>query len=296
MRIFISGITGTLGTALAKYHHANGDTVFGCARNESKVVQWMIENGTTTATVFVTDAITLTNKYSDCGRILHSMDRLYHCSAMKHVDICEKQPIEAFYQNATIAERVASACRMTKVPMVFISSDKACMPQGVYGATKLIAERAVLSHGGGVVRLGNIIGSSGSVFKIWKDSIDKGLPVNITDREMTRYFISVEDATKFVVNNSASCTLAIPLDMKSARMGLIAEILRVKYSATINIIGMRVGETLDQWLVAPGELELVDNENKTILLCSSGTPSKGRNSSFNITWLPHDLLKIAGVI
>lgn len=298
MRVFITGITGTLGTALANLHHSGGDRVWGCARNESKAWEWSRVNPRD-ITLFVADAFSLTNPHSDCGRLLHSMDRVYHCAAMKHVDVCEKQPPEACWENVELTDNVSSVCEGAKVPLVFISSDKACLPQGVYGATKLIAERCVLQRGGAVVRLGNLIGSSGSVFKVWKDAVEKGEPIKLTDPDMTRYFIPVEDAARFVADNFVAGVVSIPDPMKAARMGDVARRLldvcdNWKKNQT-EVIGRREGETLHQWLVAPGERATRDAG--AVMLTGDGeTYWHGMTSESAPMWDVDQLLKVAGVI
>jgi FlaA1/EpsC-like NDP-sugar epimerase len=183
MRVFITGITGTLGTALAEAHHRTGDVVFGCSRGESRVVEWMRARPGV-ATIYLSDACHLHHP-SDAARVLPSMDRLYHCAAMKHVDVCEAQPQEAVRQNVDCITSLAVRCEELGVPMVSVSSDKACLPQGVYGATKLIGERVALAHGAAVVRLGNLIASSGSVFAVWGRAVAEGWPVKVTGRETT---------------------------------------------------------------------------------------------------------------
>ena len=144
MRVFITGITGTLGTELARLHRDRGDEVLGCARNEAKVVEWL-DRRPRVATVLVCDAFRLSMADTDAGRLLKTIDRVYHCAAMKHVDVCERMPAEAFYQNVVVTGAIAGACEAARVRLVFASSDKACLPMGAYGASKLMAEKLVVS-------------------------------------------------------------------------------------------------------------------------------------------------------
>jgi FlaA1/EpsC-like NDP-sugar epimerase len=297
MNVFITGITGTLGTALAKLHHSGGDRVWGCARNEANVFKWTLANPGLAA-VFLADARSLADAPSDCGRCLLSMkaegDVVYHCAAMKHVDLCEKHPYEAVRQNVELTASVAGACESHGVACVLVSSDKACLPHGAYGASKLLAERCALARNAIVVRLGNLIGSSGSVFSLWRDRLAAGLSIQVTDPDMTRYFIPVDEAARFIVDVVRD-GVNVPRNMKSARMGDVAEAIcgNGGWCGKIEVVGARPGETRHQWLVAPGEPEKVFED--VILLGRGGNPSAGRSSETAQRWGVQELLKIAGV-
>jgi FlaA1/EpsC-like NDP-sugar epimerase len=288
MRVFITGITGTLGTAIAKLHHKRGDQIWGCARNEANICRWLIENPKM-ATIFVDDARNLDEPSSDQCRSLKDCDVCYHCAAMKHVDLCEQNQYSAWYENVLIPAIVSSTCKELGIRLVFSSSDKACLPQSVYGATKLSAERLVASRGGAVVRLGNLIGSSGSVFSKWVEQISKGHRPKITHMDMTRYFIPVQSAAKFMVEQGIPGKITIP-EMKSTRMGTIITKLGMGYDE----IGLRPGETLNQWLVAPGDRIEKDN-GKRMILGEGDVCETGMNSETAEQWDAYDLLGLAGL-
>jgi FlaA1/EpsC-like NDP-sugar epimerase len=288
VRIFITGMSGTLGSALAKLHYSRGDQVWGCSRSESRAVEWLASNSHL-ATLFLTDASALANTGSDVGRLLPSMDRVYHTAAMKHVDRCEQQPIEAFEQNTTLTEIASDACRATKVEMVLISSDKACNATNVYGASKLLAERIAIRDGHSVIRLGNLVGSSGSVFSFWRDAVKKREPIKVTDPEMTRFFIGVDDAAKFVADNCWKGRVAIPNPLLAVRMGDVANAIG---GSNVQVIGPRPGETRHQWLVAPGESF---DRHKAIVLGKGDVSERGICSETAERWKVVDLLSLAGI-
>lgn len=256
MRVFITGITGTLGTALALLHRERGDDVLGCARNEGKVVEWL-DRRPRVATVLVGCASRLGQYDSDVGRLLKTVDRVYHCSAMKHVDVCEQMPAEAFYQNVCITGAVVTACERARVPLVFASTDKACLPTGAYGASKLMAEKVVVRHGGTAVRFGNLIGSFGSVFDRWNADAPSGRPVKVTDRLMTRFFMAVWEAAVFMAKagDDGNAGVRVPAGfIRAAEMGRVADAYaRAKGLPGVEVIGLRPGETAHQWMCAPGE-------------------------------------------
>lgn len=255
MKVFITGLSGTLGTALARLHSEKGDEVWGCARSEDRCLRWRRENSGI-ARLIIGDCINLLNPLHAICAILPTCERLYHCAAIKHVDVCEENIVEAINQNVMATAAVAVACHNNAVEMVLASTDKAYKPMGVYGATKLQAEKLTLSHGGVVVRFGNLIGSSGSVFKLWADAVKRGERIKLTHPDMTRYFLPVKKAAQFMAGcwaskNSALRGVSWPR-MKSARMGDIATAL----GAGIDVIGMRPGETMHQELA-----EGVSSEN-----------------------------------
>jgi UDP-glucose 4-epimerase len=103
---------------------------------------------------------------------------------------------------------------------IFSSSDKAVDPFNVYGCTKMIAERLVLNNNGLVFRWGNIVGSRGSVIPKFINCIKKNNPINITDIDMTRFWLLIEDAVDFMVSKLDSPSgIYIPLDdMKAASL------------------------------------------------------------------------------
>src|ERR1017187_6044126 len=227
MMVFITGLTGTLGTAIAKVHRDRGDVVVGCARSEAKAVEWLRENPDL-AILRLCDAKDLEQR-----TMLDGVNKLYHCAAMKHVDMCESDILEAVQQNVHLVDSVSKACYSARIPMVHISTDKACSPCGVYGATKLIAERIALQRGATVVRFDNLIGSSGSVFQLWKQSMDRGQRIRLTDRRMTRFFIPVREAAEYVISvPHRDCTFPT---MKAACMGDVASALRPDFDE----IGLR---------------------------------------------------------
>lgn len=246
-RIFITGLTGTLGTAIAKLHHAKGDIVLGCSRSEDRAIKWLRENKNT-ATLILGDAAYLADTQSQLGSIIHSVDRVYHLAAMKHVDLCELHPYEAFTQNVHLTSLISQVCEKYEKELIFSSSDKACLPISTYGATKLLGEKIVLNSGGSVVRLGNIIGSSGSVFKKWAESNT----IELTDPDMTRFFIEVDNAAIIMSECYTPGNINVP-KLHSARMGDIVDKLTIpslhrKHNKKVNIIGRRPGETQHQLL------------------------------------------------
>ena len=127
-------------------------------------------------------------------------DIVLHAAAYKHVQMVEMNPNEGFRNNTEATGSLVNLAKASGVKrLVFISTDKAVHPKSVMGRTKREAEKLVLAAGYTVVRFGNVFGSSGSVIELWREQIANGGPVTVTDRRMTRYFMSVQEAVSLVL-------------------------------------------------------------------------------------------------
>ncbi len=152
---------------------------------------------------------------ADCkepGRMLETMQRfkpsvVFHAAAYKHVPLMEANPLEAVRNNAIATRITAETAAASKVErFVLISTDKACNPKTVMGASKAMAEWIVEAAGHkhpatrfACVRFGNVLASSGSVVPIFRSQIERGGPVTVTHREMTRYFMTIPEAVQLVI-------------------------------------------------------------------------------------------------
>ena len=143
-------------------------------------------------------------------------DTVYHAAAHKHVPLMEANPMEAVKNNIYGTKNVAEAAKFAKVSkFVMISTDKAVNPTNVMGASKRIAEMIVtgISEKGlksdeagtklSAVRFGNVLGSRGSVIPLFKAQIAKGGPITLTDKKMTRYFMTIPEASRLVIQSGA---------------------------------------------------------------------------------------------
>lgn len=135
---------------------------------------------------------------------------VYHAAAHKHVPLMEKNPREAIKNNIFGTKNLAEASKTANVEaFVMISTDKAVNPPNVMGATKRIAEMIVtgLNESGKTkfvaVRFGNVLNSSGSVIPVFKEQIEKGGPITVTDFRMTRYFMTIPEASRLVMQAGA---------------------------------------------------------------------------------------------
>ncbi|MDT2767641.1 nucleoside-diphosphate sugar epimerase/dehydratase [Globicatella sulfidifaciens] len=195
-------------------------------------------------------------------------DIVYHAAAHKHVPLMEMNPIESYKNNILGTYNVATAVHETGVKkMVMISTDKAVNPPNVMGASKRVAEliiTGIAQQSDSIfcaVRFGNVLGSRGSVIPVFTKQIAEGGPVTVTDFRMTRYFMTIPEASKLVIHAGAFAKSGevFVLDMgEPVKIVDLAKklILLSGYSENeIEIVesGIRPGEKLFEEILLDGE-------------------------------------------
>lgn len=185
----------------------------------------------------------------------HEPDIVFHAAAHKHVPIVEEQPLAAIANNVFGTETVASVAAAHGARVVLLSTDKAVAPASVMGATKRVAEERVLASGGTVLRLGNVLGSRGSVTEVFARQIARGGPLTVTDPSARRYFITMDEAVNLLLiaaaqfDSSALLAPALPAAHAIVDLaGLMARELAPEREIAIDFIGPRPGDKLTEAL------------------------------------------------
>jgi len=195
-------------------------------------------------------------------RAMNGVDIVVHAAAIKHVPICEYNPIEAIKTNIDGAVNVIDAAINSGVEKVInISTDKAVQPVNLYGATKMVAEKLFVqanSYSAGkktifsCSRYGNVIGSSGSIIPLFKEQREKG-EITITDEKITRFWITLDEGVKFVIRcieNMKGGEVFVP---KIPSMKIVDLAEAIAPAATKKIIGLRSGEKIHEVLLTSEE-------------------------------------------
>lgn len=200
----------------------------------------------------------------------HKPDFIFHAAAYKHVDVVEVNPIEAVSNNLLSLINILNCTKeLNNMTFIFVSTDKAVNPINHMGRSKRVGEIIVCSmnkiipkNNYSCVRFGNVIGSSGSLIPILNDQISKGGPITITDKEATRYFMTVQDAVNLTIEASNMenrglinvLNMGEPINIYS----MVKKILKdsnieinnqnKKDGLGVNFIGLRPGEKLHEEL------------------------------------------------
>ncbi len=232
-----------------------------------------------------TDYITVLGKVQDRDLLSHVFSHykpniVFHAAAYKHVPMVERNPWEAVFNNIFATRRLMQASMQYKVDrFILVSTDKAVRPTNVMGASKRFAEMIMQAHCGGktrfmAVRFGNVLGSSGSVIPLFRRQIELGGPVTVTDPEMTRYFMSIEEAAQLILQAASMGrgSEIFILEMGSpVRISQMArDLIRLcgkepDTEITIKYIGLRPGEKLYEELITEGE-GIVSTEHEKIMV------------------------------
>ena len=267
--VLITGGTGSLGKSLVSHflNNTNARRVIVFSRDELKQHAMRLDFSYNPRLRWFLGDI---RDIERLKRAFHNVDYVIHAAALKQVDTGEYNPMEFIKTNVLGSQNVIDASIDAGVKrVVALSTDKASSPINLYGATKLTADKLFVaannysfSYGTtfSVVRYGNVMGSRGSVIPFFKTLADQGKPLPITDLRMTRFWISIEQAVKFVVDSLEIMTggeLYVP---RIPSMKIVDLALAVAPTAELVEIGMRPGEKLHEEMIS------ADDSRRTILL------------------------------
>jgi UDP-N-acetylglucosamine 4,6-dehydratase len=196
-------------------------------------------------------------------RAFHGVDVVVHAAALKQVPACEYNPFEAIMTNVNGAKNVIDAAIDANVKKVLaLSTDKAVNPVNLYGATKLCAEKLFVqgnAYSGetgpkfACARYGNVVGSRGSVVPIFRSQAKTGGRISITDERMTRFWITLEQGVKFVINAIDKMHGGEIFVPKIPSMTLKELARTLAPESPVDIVGIRPGEKLHECLISEDE-------------------------------------------
>lgn len=283
--ILISGGTGSFGQSAVRYllKH-NISKVIVLSRDEKK--QWDMakeiqDNRVRYFIGSIRDKERLERAFQD-------VDYIIHAAALKQVPALEYNPIEAIQTNILGTQNVINAAIDQGVSkVIMLSSDKACNPINLYGATKLCAEKLMIASNAysrkkpmlSVVRYGNVTGSRGSVVELFEKQKETGT-LTITDDRMTRFWISIDNAVKFVfecLNRMQGGEIFIP---KLPSRKIIDVAKEIAPTASYKMIGVRPGEKLHEVLISKDESQYAE-EKEDCFIIRQGEPINDKQFQYS---------------
>ena len=224
---------------------------------------------------------------------------VFHAAAYKHVPIVELNPSEAVYNNIIGTRNIVEASHQFGVErFIMISTDKAVRPANVMGATKRVAEMITSCYASNPthfvsVRFGNVIGSEGSVVHLFKKQIERFGPLTVTHPEMTRYFMTIPEACKLILQAGAMgegaeifiLDMGTPIKIVDMAKDLIRRSgFKPGIDIEIKFIGLRPGEKLHEELITEGEGIVRTPHEKIFVL---------KGNTCDLTWLNQRIEELA---
>ncbi|WP_053081724.1 UDP-N-acetylglucosamine 4,6-dehydratase family protein [Listeria ivanovii] len=262
-KVLITGAGGSIGSEICRQVYALDPAeliLVGHGENSIYLIQNELMN-LPNKNVKVTAEIQELQDEKGMYRLMEKVkpDIVFHAAAHKHVPLMQSNPHSAVANNTIGTKYVAEAAGKANVKtFVLVSTDKAVGPRNVMGASKRIAEMIVAHLNNKyrtnytTVRFGNVLASRGSVVPLFLKQIEKGVPLTLTDQEMTRYFMTIEEAASLVIKAG---TITTDGDILVLNMGAAVKIKDIaerliamsgKKDITIQYTGIRDGEKLHE--------------------------------------------------
>lgn len=267
-KIFISGGTGSWGQMLISLLLQKYDVgqIICFSRNENQQVLMKRKFNSHKLKFILGDV----RDAETVNRATKNIDYIFHLAALKHVPLCEEMPEETIKTNINGTQNIINAALYNKVKkVIYVSSDKAVEPINIYGMTKAVGEKLIINANHlsdytkfVCIRGGNVMGSNGSVIPLFIDKIKQNLPITITDEQMTRFFLTLEEAIYLLFKASENSIggETFVMNMPACYIKDLADVLMDNYGkVNVTITGMRPGEKLDEVLVSKHESMLTFN-------------------------------------
>tara|TARA_B100000427_G_scaffold327716_1_gene339105 strand:- start:6308 stop:7315 length:1008 start_codon:yes stop_codon:yes gene_type:complete len=267
--LLITGGTGSFGNAvLERFLDSDLSEIRIFSRDEKKQDDMRKRFKSSKLKFYIGD----TREYPSVLNVMRGVDYVFHAAALKQVPSCEFHPLEATKTNVLGTENVLEAAILCEVSRVIcLSTDKAVYPINAMGMSKALMEKVAVAKSRVsdttkicVTRYGNVIGSRGSVIPLFVDQILKGKPLSITDPNMTRFMMTLDDAVDLVIYAFKKGKTGDILVQKApaATIEVLASTLKEILNAPehkINIIGTRHGEKLYEVLLSREEMSKADD-------------------------------------
>lgn len=250
MRYLVTGGSGFLGTTLIKRLTAQGHEIITVARNEGKLIELKQK---------FPNVEIITGDIADphiARKVVKDVRGIFHLAGFKFVDLAERQPKQCIQSNVSGSMMILQATDQKKYDFIIATStDKAAQVAGTYGATKLLMEKLFSEFEARnkqtkyrIVRYGNVLYSTGSVLCKWKELLQKGGEIIITDPDATRFYWTVDQAVDLIfecLDKAKDSTPYVP-GMKAISMGNLLEAMQSKYgkAAKVKQIGLQPGENM----------------------------------------------------
>ena len=264
--LLITGGTGSFGNAvLRRFLESDVREIRIFSRDEKKQDDMRHELQNSKVKFYIGD---VRNRQS-VDEAMTGVDYVFHAAALKQVPSCEFFPLQAIYTNCLGANNVLESAAAHGIQnIVVLSTDKAAYPINAMGMSKAMMEKIAIAKGRSLgldasttvccTRYGNVMGSRGSVIPLWIEQIKSGNPITITNPEMTRFMMTLDDAVDLVIyawqhgNNGDLFVQKAP----AATLTTLAQALKELYNSDseIRIIGTRHGEKLYETLVTKEEM------------------------------------------
>ena len=267
--LLITGGTGSFGNAvLERFLDSDLSEIRIFSRDEKKQDDMRKRFKSSKLKFYIGD----TREYPSVLNVMRGVDYVFHAAALKQVPSCEFHPLEATKTNVLGTENVLEAAILCEVSRVIcLSTDKAVYPINAMGMSKALMEKVAVAKSRVsdttkicVTRYGNVIGSRGSVIPLFVDQILKGKPLSITDPNMTRFMMTLDDAVDLVIYAFKKGKTGDILVQKApaTTIEVLASTLKEILNAPehkINIIGTRHGEKLYEVLLSREEMSKADD-------------------------------------
>jgi UDP-N-acetylglucosamine 4,6-dehydratase/5-epimerase len=268
--LFITGGTGSFGnTVLKRFLSTDVKEIRIFSRDEKKQEEMRISLGNPKLKFYIGDV----RNYDSVLQAMKGVDYVFHAAALKQVPSCEFYPIEAVRTNVLGTQNVLDAATVNGVDrVVVLSTDKAVYPINAMGISKAMAEKLMIAKSRTqnsteailcATRYGNVMASRGSVIPLFVSQIKAGRPLTITDPEMTRFLMSLEDSVdlvEYAFRNGNQGDLFVQ-KAPASTVADLAQALKELFNSSvpINIIGTRHGEKLFESLISREEMAKAEN-------------------------------------